>query len=627
MTDIIKIPDNLAELNLPNLRAVYASKIKKYFNHPKEREFFSEISALTYNAILNGYENIFLELPVGQGKSSYTKTIGEALLKNDKIDSFFVLTNKIGLMEQYETEPGEKLTTLKGRQNFHCRGEEICTHCPDATNLNAPCVQNKSTCTVDFAPCRYSRFKCKERTAGKQAFEELNIEGITGQEISTNCEYVNQFYTAALSRRVLTNPAYLFTLQSGVRKTPFEKRDIAFYDEAHNLFDVITEIAKKVINLREWNYCFESQKFPEDADQQTWKQRITKMYSIVSERLKVVSKTIKTIMTNNSNSKENELIKEENMLTDLKDKLGFLYAMLESTYTKITIGYTQAKQNPYAVFVPVSIAGIAKFILNKTSEQRVFLSASFRDPMFWISTFGMLKSKNLFIICEESSFPVENRLIVYEPSGSMSYKSQDKNIGKMVKNIEDILDKHKNQRGLILPYSYALSDKIMANISNNHKKRIIYHTKIKTDREEAIQEFMKDTSNNSVIISPYLNEGFDGKGDIARFLVLCKMPYPSMNDELVKERIIHEQQRLIENIDCNYAPDNRGICVNYACNQVCYRSYNLMTAITLIQMAGRIVRSKEDWGTIYILDQAFKRFFNRNKELFPKYMIEAIQGM
>jgi len=42
-------------------------------------------------------------------------------------------------------------------------------------------------------------------------------------------------------------------------------------------------------------------------------------------------------------------------------------------------------------------------------------------------------------------------------------------------------------------------------------------------------------------------------------------------------------------------------------------------------MCGRVVRNKEDWAVIYIMDMGFKRFFNTHKYLFPKYFQEAIE--
>jgi Rad3-related DNA helicase len=46
--------------------------------------------------------------------------------------------------------------------------------------------------------------------------------------------------------------------------------------------------------------------------------------------------------------------------------------------------------------------------------------------------------------------------------------------------------------------------------------------------------------------------------------------------------------------------------------------YNLQTAKTIIQSAGRSIRNSEDHAVTYILDADFQRFYKRNGSLFSK---------
>jgi Rad3-related DNA helicase len=66
------------------------------------------------------------------------------------------------------------------------------------------------------------------------------------------------------------------------------------------------------------------------------------------------------------------------------------------------------------------------------------------------------------------------------------------------------------------------------------------------------------------------------------------------------------------------------VCGNFSCDK-CKGWYNAKTASDIIQMSGRVVRNKDDWAMIYIMDLGFKRFFNTHKYLFPKYFQEAIE--
>ena len=92
-----------------------------------------------------------------------------------------------------------------------------------------------------------------------------------------------------------------------------------------------------------------------------------------------------------------------------------------------------------------------------------------------------------------------------------------------------------------------------------------------------------------------MTEGIDLKDDSSRFQIICKVPYPYLGDKLVKKRM-------------NRFPG----------------WYNLQTAKTIIQSAGRSVRNSEDHAATYILDSDFQRFFGRNKALFSSDFKECL---
>ena len=93
-----------------------------------------------------------------------------------------------------------------------------------------------------------------------------------------------------------------------------------------------------------------------------------------------------------------------------------------------------------------------------------------------------------------------------------------------------------------------------------------------------------------------MSEGVDLKGDLSRFQILCKVPYPYLGDPIVKKRM-----------------NKRGSW------------YPLQTAKTVVQSVGRSVRSIDDQATTYILDQDWSRFFGRNKNFFPEDFRKALR--
>ena len=85
-----------------------------------------------------------------------------------------------------------------------------------------------------------------------------------------------------------------------------------------------------------------------------------------------------------------------------------------------------------------------------------------------------------------------------------------------------------------------------------------------------------------------MTEGVDLKGDISRFQVLCKVPYPYLGDKLIKKKMNKWKWW-----------------------------YPLQTAKTIVQSVGRSVRSVEDHAVTYILDSDWIRFYSKNSKYFP----------
>ena len=99
----------------------------------------------------------------------------------------------------------------------------------------------------------------------------------------------------------------------------------------------------------------------------------------------------------------------------------------------------------------------------------------------------------------------------------------------------------------------------------------------------------------TVLLSPSMTEGVDLKGDLSKFQVICKVPYPYLGDPIVKKRM----------------NKNKGW-------------YGLQTAKSIVQSCGRSVRSSKDTAVTYILDSDWDRFYTRNKNIFPEDFIKCL---
>lgn len=143
-------------------------------------------------------------------------------------------------------------------------------------------------------------------------------------------------------------------------------------------------------------------------------------------------------------------------------------------------------------------------------------------------------------------------------------------------------------------HSFKLTDQIEALIAKEHRWRLIVH-KPDSDREELLKRF-HGSNHPMILVSPSMTEGVDLKEDLGRFAIFPKVPYPSLGDKWVKAR-----------------------------NGADERWYPTQVAKTLIQGAGRVCRSQDDWGYTFILDGAFDQFYNRNANYFPDWFTDALR--
>ena len=172
----------------------------------------------------------------------------------------------------------------------------------------------------------------------------------------------------------------------------------------------------------------------------------------------------------------------------------------------------------------------------------------------------------------------------------MSSKAIDDTLPRMVQAVKAIMAEHKNEKGIIHCHSYRVANYLKKNIRST---RLLIHNS--ETRERILEKHMK-AKKPTVLISPSMTEGVDLKGDLSRFQVICKVPYPYLGDKLVRKKMNKWKWW-----------------------------YPLQTAKTIVQAVGRSVRSSEDSAVTYILDSDFEMFYNRNRSMFPKGFKESLQ--
>jgi Rad3-related DNA helicase len=362
-------------------------------------------------------------------------------------------------------------------------------------------------------------------------------------------------------------------------------------DEGHN---VEAELMKFVtVELSEWALSLVGIKITKtisSKEQFTEWLRETDLLRLVQEATKAAEET--------EDDPEGFGKEEADALRELQMKIENFMAYLEKTQWVLeTVAYQDRNGDDRRKIVarPLYAKDFAEDLLFRHADHVLFMSATILDVNVWGTNLG-IKPEHLEHVQSPCDFPVENRPVFLEYAGNLGYKyfTPEQNPSnptkpKFIHKIKQIMARHKGQRGLIHCHSFEFSKILKYEVAD---PRFLFQDDFKGDKSAMLAAHSK--REDSVIVAPAMHEGFDFKDDLSRFQILAKVPWPSMTDKVIKERM---------NLD--------------------NRWYAWLTALKIVQSMGRSVRSKTDWAYTYIIDQGFDGFLGRNGQMIPRYIKDA----
>ena len=248
---------------------------------------------------------------------------------------------------------------------------------------------------------------------------------------------------------------------------------------------------------------------------------------------------------------------------------------------------------------PLDISEYCQAVFEKCSKTLI-MSATILNDRTFCRSIGLATSsydRDVKFIRIPSDFPVEKRQIYPLNIEYLNFNNlQSERVkNNIVKAIDNLMDVHRYDKGIIHTTSYEQLNFIRENVSQKNARRLIV-TDPDLQRDEVLKQHI-DSIKPTVLISPSLHTGLDLKDDLSRFQIITKVPYPNKSDRWTNaKREIDEEW------------------------------YYWQTALKLIQAYGRSIRSKEDWAKTYVLDSAFGYFVKKNKNILPDWFTLAIKG-
>jgi len=224
------------------------------------------------------------------------------------------------------------------------------------------------------------------------------------------------------------------------------------------------------------------------------------------------------------------------------------------------------------------------------------LSATILDKEAFCRQVG-LDPANVAMVDLPHTFPLENRRLYDVTCGRMTTEHRDATLPRMADTIARLMDEHDDEKGLIHCHSYAIQDRLAELLKERGKDARIW-THDSQDRDGTLAAW-KRSDGPGVLLSVKMEEALDLEGDLARWQVLCKAPFPNAGDARVAHRL--EQDR--------------------------WAWYYRTTLRTVIQACGRVVRSPDDYGTTYVADDALLDVFERAGSVMPDWFREQVDDM
>ena len=590
---------------------------------------FETIVNIIDNIISHRHRNYVIEAPTGSGKSLINIISAGVLADYFELTSY-ILVSDLFLWEQYEKflkkYRNTNIASIKGQTG------------------NYTCALNKED--MKNADCKMAGL------SWASMFSSATIEKY-GYDCAYTCEYVKARKKAIKAKVcVMTYQLFLFVmnnneLNSDSHGVPiFKPHDVLFCDECHNipgivqqqyaptiketdfdkleiiyngsnnnvdLFDTTfeTDVKKKLTQFKssndlrkELNSYWKTWSNPESRKDEDYE--CMNKYKELLEAFMCTCNDIKDEISRKKTngeyiSKEDiSLFKTaswyENYMCHWNDfnnaicNTGTEFLLKDITISNedkhMSIAFKCTKEDflvfnyllrnaPYKVFLSATVGGKDaydenmgfRFDIDKSKDEE--LNKSIMDVI--PSTFDFTESPVWFL----------NKF-------KMSFKEKEISF-RHLKNIIYSICKTKfsNQKGMIQTGSYAFAKQLYEDAPYEIKQRMLVYN---GSREKNTVIQIHQMSSDTILVGPTLNEGIDLPGDDCRFIIILKVPYPSLGDKLVKEKI-----------------------------KLFPLWYNSTTSNEIIQGIGRGVRYDGDWCVTYILDACFWNLYLSTKE---QYSIE-----
>lgn len=500
----------------------------------------------------SGYKKFIISAPTGSGKSHIAAALASAL------HDAFIITSTKQLQDQYAGD-FPYMPVIKGKSNFECY-----------QLMERAGVVGKRRAFLKRLTCE--KGQCMIKRGGKVV--DVCKFKASGQD--RQCTYYKQKDEGLRNNRTVLNYAMYFYLKKFQNTTPGVDRRAVIFDEAHTIEnEVVRFIGYDVLG----SYLEEARLDQRRFDMESPRGMVRMLDSLKDAYADLIQRSSSPVTAGDVMRLRRLDRRLESIVNARRDinRNADNFIMQEPQFD-------EGGRFKRVSAVPLDITGYTRDLFD--SEIQVFMSATI-DKTNFSKIMGL---KNCaFIDVPKSPFPAESRRVVFRNVARLSSRSPESDETRVAAEIDRILAKHNGSRGLILTSSKARCYNLLRKLSRRQARRIeLAHSK--NEDNSTMEEVLEvhGQTRNGVLLSSSLWQGIDLKGDLSRFQIVEKCPFPYLGDARV-------------------AAKNRADRTWYA----------YQTIVKILQGLGRSVRDVDDRAVTYVMDSAVRDLLVRYRTMVP----------
>jgi Rad3-related DNA helicase len=528
------------------------SRIFEEFPAPSYRGAQERALADIRDAFAAGSDVVLVRAPTGSGKSLLARAVAGCAATPAEVGAeepigAYYTTPQVSQLDDVAGDPLlDDLNVIRGKNNYRC------------------ILPGESETPVDQAPCAREReFDC---------------------QVKHRCPYFSDRAIAAnRSIAAMTLAYFMQTAGSDV----FGRRDVVVIDEAHGLGDwaeMYAQIELGPETIPPWNDVK-----PEVID------GLDDALSYAQYLTTICNRGLEGLRGNAELTPEQ--VQKRDRLTELRSDLKWFIEEYQDPESPTTWVVDQHGGEGSPVTIkPVNPERYLKHTVWDRGRKFVLLSATILNRDAFCANVG-LDPANVSLVEVPHTFPVENRPLFDVTRGKMTYEHREETLPAVARTLVRVMAAHPDEKGLVHCHSYAIQDRLEELLVDlGVGPRLRAHDR--EDRDGQLQAW-KRSDDPDVFLSVKMEEALDLEGDLCRWQLLCKAPYPNTRDSRVARRLEDGQ----------------------------WGWYYRTALRTVIQACGRVVRAPEDHGATYLADSSLLDLFERARTDAPGWFREQVDRL